>query len=90
MSEPEILGRVLEVCPLCGYKFMDEPGGVIITPQYYILGPDPNKPLISQPKICCLQCGIEFFPPNILEMIKENAKKQVSSIIVPPAGFKLN
>lgn len=73
----EQIGKVIAVCPVCQKKYRVEDH--IIATQYIVFESD-DKTSPSFHKICCLECGIEFFPKEVLTMMKKRTDE--SKIIV--------
>lgn len=89
MDEPRETGRVIDICPVCGHKFIDEPDAIILL-STYIIANEEGKLIPAMPKMLCPECGIEFFPKGSLAEINANAKKGQSRIVVVKPGVKLN
>ena len=73
---PEIVKKIS--CPLCGFEFGE---GMIVS--QYLMVPVEGQAQVSMPKICCLECGIEFFPPQVTEELSARMKAKGTRIIVP-------
>ena len=73
---PEIVKKIS--CPLCGFAFGE---GMIIS--QYLMPPVEGQDQISMPKICCLECGIEFFSPQVTAELAARMKAKGTRIIVP-------
>ncbi len=71
-------GKVFCTCPVCKHKFRK--GDKIISNNSVIITRKGN-PAPTMPKVTCLQCGVDFYPPEILEQIKNNIKKGENKII---------
>lgn len=88
---PELIekGMVLDICPVCGHKFIDEPDAIILLSTYLLLDEE-GRPVPAMPKMLCIECGIEFFPKGSLAQINENAQKGRGRIVLVKPGMKLN
>ena len=74
--------KVLFTCPVCNASIMA--GDFIIASQYLMTPvPGTRDPQVSFPKVACLQCGVEFFPPEVLIQLKSRAEEGSSLIVVP-------
>lgn len=88
MSEA-VKKRILDICPVCGFEFVDAPGIVILLSTYVLLNEN-NQPQPSFPKLLCTNCGIEFFSKQLLEQIKANSGKEAGRIVLANPGMKFN
>jgi Ni,Fe-hydrogenase I small subunit len=82
-------GRVIDICPVCGHKFIDEPETIILLSTFLMLDEN-GRPIPAMPKLLCTNCGIEFYPKDILMQINENVAKGQSKLVLVKPGFKLN
>jgi rubredoxin len=86
--EPEKKGKVIAECPVCKKKLRRDAEEMIIMTQYLVAMPPGNPPMPSMPKMTCLNCGIEFFPPQILQELKKKAQGE-TQIIIPQGQVRI-
>ena len=75
------VGKVVAVCPVCNSKIRNEK---TIATQYVVME-SPDKTSASFHKICCTECGVEFFPKEVLAFMKKRMEEP--KIIIPGGGL---
>lgn len=78
--------KVIATCPVCKHEFIADGKSRLLMTAYMIAQGQQGRQItmaVSLPKIACTECGIEFFHPEALEELRNKAKGEASSIIVP-------
>lgn len=73
--------KIVATCPVCKRNIYE--GDKVPLTQYQIATAPGHPAMYSMPKITCLRCGVEFFPPDVVKKIRENMEGGPSRIILP-------
>ena len=85
--------RIIATCPVCKHEFIADGKSKLLVTSYMIPHGQQGRQFsmrTSLPKICCTECGIEFFAGEALEQLRKKAKGEVSNIVIPQTRVKLN
>jgi len=80
-DENEKPEKVLASCPVCKTKIRQ--GDKIINSIQVVVIASNKLPQPELPQIVCLNCGVKFFAPEIMELLKKRLNGEEPRIVTP-------